>query len=109
MPVRFLNRDSANTYCTTTTINGQTGWRMPTTAELSALYTSGAMYGQGWTVDVTWSSTQHGAWGHEHVYLGNGHVAWIGDENNFSCLVSARASTFEFLFLKFRFSWLSWV
>ena len=39
------------------TINGQTGWRLPTDTELSALYASGAMNGQGWTVSSTWSST----------------------------------------------------
>lgn len=37
------------------TINGQTGWRLPTDAELSALYASGAMNGQGWTLGYTWS------------------------------------------------------
>jgi hypothetical protein len=30
-----------------TTINGQTGWRLPTLAELSSLRSSGALAGQG--------------------------------------------------------------
>lgn len=47
----------ANSYCTATTINGQTGWRLPTIAELRALCVSGAMVGQGWALGNTWSST----------------------------------------------------
>lgn len=47
---------NANTYCTTATIQGQTGWRLPTAAELMALYNSGAMNGQGWQLAGTWSS-----------------------------------------------------
>jgi hypothetical protein len=56
---------AADTYCTTTTINGQTGWRLPTEVEMigplypikGGLYGSGAMNGQGWTLGKTWSST----------------------------------------------------
>jgi hypothetical protein len=51
----------ANTYCTTSTISGLTGWRLPTSAELSALYASGAMNSQGWTLGNTWSSTPFSA------------------------------------------------
>jgi hypothetical protein len=74
---------NANAYCTGTTINGQTGWRMPTTAELSALYASGVMNGQVWglywTLYYTWSSTPRGAGGHELVRLSNGSVEWSID------------------------------
>jgi hypothetical protein len=40
------------------TINGQTGWRLPTKDELVSLYNSGAMNGQGWSLaGWVWSST----------------------------------------------------
>jgi hypothetical protein len=89
MPVTFFDTwTNANTYCTTTTINGQTGWRLPTTAELSALYTSGAMNGQGWTLSYTWSSTPHGAWYREYFDLNIGNVGWTEDVISFyvSCV-----------------------
>ena len=64
MPVTFQDTlSNANAYCTSTTINGQTGWRLPTQAELLALYYSGAMNGQGWTISSStyvWSSAING-------------------------------------------------
>jgi Putative Ig domain len=78
MPVTTLDTwTNANAYCTTT-INGQTGWRQPTQPELSALYTSGAMNGQGllWTLGITWSSTPFGAGGRYNVDLVGGFVGW---------------------------------
>lgn len=51
------------------TINGQTGWRLPTQDELFALYSSGAMKGQGWSLSSTWSSTPNSTGGHNGVYL----------------------------------------
>lgn len=59
------------------TINGQTGWRLPTSAELSALYNSGAMNGQGWTLNFTWSSTPNPG-GYYIVHLGGGVVVSLG-------------------------------
>jgi hypothetical protein len=60
MPVSFIDTwEDANSYCVTTTINGTTGWRLPTEFELSDLYTSGFMNGQGWTLSRTWSSTPY--------------------------------------------------
>jgi hypothetical protein len=70
---------NANTYCNTATILGQTGWRLPTTAELSALYMSGVMNDQGWTLGYTWSSTSAGAGTHEMVRLSSGQVISFGD------------------------------
>ena len=61
------------------TINGQTGWRLPTQAELSALYSSGAMNGRGWTLYLTMSSTLDGAGLHAVVYLVDGSVHWYSD------------------------------
>ena len=50
---------AANAYCTGTAILGQTGWRLPTIAELQSLSSSGALTGQpGWVLSYTWSSQQ---------------------------------------------------
>jgi hypothetical protein len=71
MPVTFYDTwANANTYCTTTIINGQSGWRLPTQAELNALYTSGAMYGRGYSYSpqFTWSSASYGTSYHWGLY-----------------------------------------
>ena len=75
----YTDWNTANTYCTTATINGQTGWRLPTVDELSSLYDSGALAGQGWTLDFTWSSSPPGVGGHYGVSLYSGTVYWNGD------------------------------
>jgi hypothetical protein len=77
----YADWNTANTYCNTATINGQTGWRLPTPAELSSLYSSGALAGQGWTLLNTWSSTPRVADVHYGVNLGNGNVSWYHDTN----------------------------
>ena len=84
MPVSHSDTwGNANTYCTTTTINGQMGWRLPTTVELSALFTSGAMNGQGWILGGTWSSIPGGgAFIHQSVNLIDGSANWFGDAGN---------------------------
>ena len=79
---------AANTYCTTTTINGTSGWRLPTQLELSALYTaypnsSPVLTAQGWMLDTTWSSTPGSAGNHYLVYLNFGGVGATYDTNNF--------------------------
>ena len=71
----------ANDYCTNTSINDQSGWRLPTKDELIALYNSGAMKDQGWTLSLTWSSTPGSAGGHYVVGLHDGFVLWGGDTN----------------------------
>ena len=81
---------NANAYCTGTTINGQTGWRLPTAAELSALYASGAMNGQGWALANTWSSTPSGAGYHETVDLNGGDVLWGIDTFGFNYVTCVR-------------------
>jgi formylglycine-generating enzyme required for sulfatase activity len=50
----------AKAYCTNTAINGQIGWRLPTKEKLKALYDSGAMKDQGWSLHNTWTSTPDG-------------------------------------------------
>lgn len=66
------------------TINGQTGWRLPTQPELSALYSaypnnSSVLTGQGWTLTYTWSSTPYSAGSHYVVILDGGVVIWTVD------------------------------
>ena len=48
---------NAKAFCAGTKINEQTGWRLPQAFEIDALYASGLMNGQGWTLAKTWSST----------------------------------------------------
>jgi hypothetical protein len=76
MPINSSTKNwsGANAYCTNTAINGQTGWRLPTRDELKALYDSGAMKGQGWTLNYTWSSTPYSSGSHYGVNLGYGNV-----------------------------------
>jgi hypothetical protein len=58
MPIIYAkNWPDAIAYCSKRTINGQTGWRLPTKGELQTLSSSGAIDGQGWKLGDTWSST----------------------------------------------------
>lgn len=62
MPVTLADTwDNANVFCNNTTINGMTGWRLPTQFDLTELYASGAISGHGWTKGPTWSSTGYPA------------------------------------------------
>lgn len=54
---------AARDYCATTTINGKTGWTLPTIAQLTALDESLVLVGHGWTLGGTWSA-DWGGWGH---------------------------------------------
>ena len=85
MPINSSTKtwSDANSYCTNTAINGQNGWRLPTKDELKALYDSGAMKGQGWTLLSTWSSTPDSAGLHYYVYLLYGGVYASLDTNGY--------------------------
>ena len=61
----------AEAYCSTTTINAKTGWRLPTEFELADLAASGVTAGQGWVLARTWSSTRSDAAAHLTVDLAN--------------------------------------
>ena len=75
--------NTANTYCTSTTINGQTGWRLPTQTELSSLYRSGALAGQGWAGNGTWSSTPYRVGSHYALdFSGGSNVVGLSDGAN---------------------------
>lgn len=91
MPVTFQkNWAEANRYCATTPIRGQSGWRLPTKDELSALYASGAIKGQGWTLSFTWSSTPNSTGFHYVVSLDNGFVSGSYDTYNGVYVTCAR-------------------
>jgi hypothetical protein len=49
------NWTKARDFCASSTIEGKTGWRQPTEAELKGLQASGAIAGHGWAVGYTWS------------------------------------------------------
>ena len=83
MPVSFYKSWSdADAYCSYTAITGRNGWRLPTKDELIALYDSGAMRDQGWTLDNTWSSTPYSSGSHYHVFLDGGGVIWGPDKGS---------------------------
>jgi hypothetical protein len=85
MPVSFTdNWLNARDYCTNTTINGLTGWRLPTQAELSALQASGAMNGQGWTLGATFSDTTIAIV--LFVNLGDGSTGYDWNNHYVSCV-----------------------
>jgi hypothetical protein len=72
--------NDANAYCTGTTINGQTGWRLPTTTELSVLYDSEAMR----ILTYAWSSTSQSAGTHDAFSLIDGSFSSEGNMNAFN-------------------------
>jgi hypothetical protein len=92
MPATFAsNWDSANAFCSNSTIDGLTGWRLPTEFDLTGLYSSGAMNGQGWLLDKTWSLTSAGAadsGGHAAVNLSTGVSSGESKDNgaNVTCV-----------------------
>lgn len=58
MPVSSLNTwAKANTFCTGSTLNNLTGWRLPSDFELSELYKNVQLGTEGWTLSETWSAT----------------------------------------------------
>lgn len=87
MPITFYDTwANANTYCASFNGLGQSGWRLPTQVELSALYTAYPNYSpelraQGWTLYNTWSSTPDSTGSHYSVYLYYGFVFWNIDTN----------------------------
>ena len=76
--VTLYNFAQATTLCAGTFL-GQTGWRLPTFAELNGLFVSGAMNGQGWKLGVTSSSTPNGVGWHFAFDLSNGSTGWYAD------------------------------
>ena len=73
--------NTANTYCNTAMINGETGWRLPTPNELLSLFASGALNGKGWSLYITWSSRQNTANSHFGVHLESGNLG-VGNDSN---------------------------
>jgi uncharacterized protein YajQ (UPF0234 family) len=65
-----------STNCTTQWLNGQSGWRLPTSAELIALYNSAAVLKQGTTL---WSTTSPSAGTHNVINMNDGVVVPFND------------------------------
>lgn len=81
MPIMFRkNWGDADSYCANITSRGQGGWRLPTKAELVALYNSGVLNGQGWALNYTWTSTP-AKLAHYFVDLSDGNVNWNYDNS----------------------------
>jgi hypothetical protein len=84
MAVTYVdNWDNAHAFCTGSVIEGTTGWRQPTVAELTALYASGAIAGHGWLLGNTWSSlmsSEGTVTGHVAINLGTGASSERSDE-----------------------------
>lgn len=58
MPVSSLNTwAQANTFCTNSTLNNLSGWRLPSDFDLIELQKNVALAAEGWTLSETWSST----------------------------------------------------
>ncbi|MCC2962464.1 hypothetical protein LK540_18715 [Massilia sp. IC2-278] len=75
MPASFvLDWAKADAFCKNTTIQGKTGWKLPTQADLAALIESGQLTGQGWTTGDAWTADA-GAGAGTHVTLNLGSSA----------------------------------
>lgn len=58
MPVTWNDTwANADAYCKTTTIRGRTAWRLASQSELSDLVDSKPIYGEGWDLGKSWTST----------------------------------------------------
>lgn len=71
MPITYTDTwANADAYCTNTTINGLTGWRLPTATELLAAQASKAIRGQAPNAGYprVWSSTYYGKNGLGNLY-----------------------------------------
>jgi predicted small lipoprotein YifL len=69
MPASFvLDWAKADAFCKNTTIQGKTGWKLPTQAELKALIDSGQLVGQNWATGDAWTADA-GAGASTHVAL----------------------------------------
>lgn len=62
--------------------------------ELRDLYGSGAINGQGWALNHTWSSDADGSWGHWVIDLRDGYNPWSLNENFHYVRVSVSALNF---------------
>lgn len=98
-------------YCEAATIVNQTGWRLPTEPELTALYNaqgSSAMAAAGWPGDWIWASTPYST-GYKVVRMSDGTWSWGGvgdpDRNYVTCVKSTETFTSE----EFSSGGLSWI
>jgi len=84
MPATFvLGWAKAEAFCKNTTIQGKTGWKLPTQAELKALVDSGQLTGQNWNTGDAWT-TDVGAGTNTHIALNlaSGAATPTGSDSN---------------------------
>lgn len=84
MPATFvLGWAKAEAFCKNTTIQGKTGWKLPTQADLKALIDSGQLTGQNWNTGDAWTADA-GAGTNTHVALNlaSGVASATGSDSN---------------------------
>lgn len=79
---------NARDFCASSTIEGMTGWRQPTQAELTTLRQSAAITGHGWSLGPTWSSTVDTASSANHMTVDLSSGAAVGRSDATSAYVS---------------------
>ena len=79
------NWDEANIYCSELKIDGKTGWRLPTKAELNEIYESDNDFIHG---DYYWSSTEANCDDAWNQLMDNGYQNY-GDKNDSGYYVRA--------------------
>jgi hypothetical protein len=77
--LKILNYDDAKLYCFAATINGKTGWRLPTIDELKEIYQTTKQY-----KTYYWSSTPSEKDGYQQImfFYDKGEVVPDRKENN---------------------------
>lgn len=83
-PGIFMEWSAANSYCNSLTIEGLSGWQIPTLDELSQMYAerysigdfccSASSYGSRY-----WSNTIASGSYHYYMYFYDGHISWYND------------------------------
>lgn len=83
-PGIFMEWSAANSYCNSLTIEGLSGWQIPTLDELSQMYAerysigdfccSASSYGSRY-----WSNTLASGSYHYYMYFYDGHISWYND------------------------------
>jgi hypothetical protein len=90
MPVSLIDLwEDANAFCNSTTINAQTGWRLPTDFELVQLLNNVNLNDKAWLLSKTWSSIAGSTSGsRKTVNLANGIAGEESEQNTayFTCL-----------------------
>jgi hypothetical protein len=76
-----LTWTEADAFCKNISYQGKTGWSLPGRSDLSELFGSGAVNGQGWTLGDAWSATADTDKTHLAVDLATGAASSLMSEN----------------------------